>query len=210
MNDRTRDSGLRTESLRHRIVVIFVWVLLSPQSSVLGTGLPDRTLTLEDSVRIALNNSQAFLSAREDVNIALQRVRQSESLFFPRLDLNANWSKFRVEDGTPLMLEPALGPTLVPSSPRQNFYTARASIYQSVYEGGRSQNLWRQARISYARAKNANESLQTQVAAGAKQAFYDFLFAQEKRTYLVELLKKSDTASARCAGSLSNQLRLEG
>src|SRR5205807_2735714 len=96
--------------------------------------LPDRSLTLEDSVRIALNNSQALLSSREDVNIALQRVRQSESLFFPRLDLNANWSKFRVEDGTPLMLEPALGPTLVPSNPRQNFYSTRANIYQSVYE----------------------------------------------------------------------------
>jgi len=139
----------------------------------------------------------------------LQRVRESESLFFPRLDLNANWSKFRVEDGTPLMLEPALGPTLVPSSPRQNFYTARASIYQSVYEGGRSQNVWRQARISYERVKNVNESLQTQVAAGAKQAFYDYKFAEEKKAYLEELLKKSDRPALRGAGGLSEQLRWE-
>ncbi len=108
-----------------------------------------------------------------------------------------------------MMLEPALGPTLVSPSPRQNFYTARASIYQSVYEGGRSQNLWQQARISYERVKNANESLQTQVAAGAKEAFYDFLFAKEKRRYLEDLLKKSDTAGSRGAGTLTEQLRME-
>ncbi len=171
--------------------------------------LPDRTLTLDESVRLALNNSQALLSSREDVNIALQRVREVESLFFPRLDLNANWSKFRVQGDTPMMLEPVLGPTLIPSSPRQNFYTGRASIYQSVYEGGRSENLWRQARISYERAKNANEALQTQVAASAKEAYYDLLFAQQKKRYLADLLKKNDAVSTRGAGSLTEQLRFE-
>ena len=169
----------------------------------------DRTLTLQDSVRLALNNSQAILSSREDVNIALQRVRETESLFFPRLDLNANWSKFRVQDNTPLLLDPALGNTLIPASPRQNFYTARASIYQPVYEGGRSKNLWQQARISYERAKSSNESLQTQVSASAKQVFYDLLFVQQKKRYLQDLLKKMDSAAARGAGSLTEQLRLE-
>jgi outer membrane protein TolC len=178
--------------------------------------LQDRVLTLDDSVKLALNNSQAILSSREDVNIALQRVREAESLFFPSLDLNANWSKFRVDNGTPMLLQPALGPTLVPSSPRQNFYTARANIYQSVYEGGRSKNLWQQARISYERAKSANEALQTQVSAGAKQAFYDLLFAQEKQRYLADLLKHRDLPAGQAGqpsstegGSLTEQLHLE-
>jgi outer membrane protein TolC len=171
--------------------------------------LQDRVLTLDDSVRIALNNSQALLSSHEDVNIALQRVREAESLFFPSLDLNVNWSKFRVDNGTPMMLQPALGPTLVPSNPRQNFYTTRANIYQSVYEGGRTKNLWQQARISYERARSANEALQTQVSAGAKQAFYDLLFAQEKKRYLNDLLKKGDMPSDARGGTLTEQLRLE-
>src|ERR1700687_2541070 len=205
----TGGSGRRTEPLKHRVAIFFLWLLLCPQSSVFGTEISDRVLNLDDTVRLALSNSEALLSSREDVNIALQRVREAESLFFPRLDLNANWSKFRVQNGTPLMLEPALGPTLVPAGPRENFYTTRANIYQSVYDGGRSQNLWRQARISYERAKSANEALQTQVAASAKEAFYDFLFAQEKKRYLDALLKKSEVKSARGEGSLSEQLRFE-
>ncbi len=210
MKIRSEDSGLRAESLQNRIVVLLLCLVLSPQSSSLfAEALPDRTLTLQDSVRLALNNSQAILSSHEDVNIALQRVREAESLFFPRLDLNANWSKFRVENDTPLMLQPALGPTLVPANPRQNFYSARANIYQSVYEGGRSKNLWRQARISYERARSGNDALQTQVAASAKQAFYNLLFAQQKHRYLTELLKKSESAASHELGSLTEQLRLE-
>jgi outer membrane protein TolC len=171
--------------------------------------LQDRVLSLDDSVRLALNNSEALLSSREDVNIALQRVHEAESLFFPRLDLNANWSKFRVDNGIPMLLQPELGPTLVPSNPRQNFYTTRANIYQSVYEGGRTKNLWQQARISYERARSANEALQTQVSATAKQAFYDLLFAQEKKRYLSDLLGKGDMPSSAEGGTLTDQLRLE-
>ncbi len=182
------------------------WITAQPLGAL---ELSDRTLTLQDAVRLAMNNAPSLLSSREDVNIALQRVRQAQSLFYPRLDLNANWSKFGVEGNTPLMLQPALGPTLVPDNPRQNFYTARANIYQSVYEGGRSQNLWRQARISYERAKSSNEALQTQVAASAKQVFYDLLFAREKRTYLSELLKKSEQMRRASSRSLAERIKLE-
>ena len=151
---------------------------------------PDRTLTLEDSVRLALNNSQTILSVREDVDIALQRVRESESLFFPKLDLNANWNKFRVQNDTPLLVQPSLGPTLIPNSPRENFYTARANIYQTVYEGGRVRNTWRQARISYERARAADESLRVVVTVDAKQAFYDLLMAQEKSRQYAALVER--------------------
>jgi outer membrane protein len=171
--------------------------------------LPDRTLTLDDSVRLAINNSQGLLTAHEDVDIALQRVRESESLFFPKLDLNANWSKFRVEGSNPLLLQPALGPTLVDNSPRQNFYTARANIYQTVYEGGRARNTWRQARISFERARNINETLQLQVEASAKQAFYDLLLAEEKKRQYDTLSERVRSAAEASGLSIGEQLRLE-
>jgi outer membrane protein TolC len=193
--------------LPRRLIVMWLWLLA--MTCAAADPLPDRTLALEESVRLALNNSPALLSSREDVNIAMQRVREAESLFFPRLDLNASWSKFRVDGDTPLELQPALGPTLITSSPRQNFYSARANIYQTVYEGGRSRNLWRQARISYERARSANESLQTQVMASAKQAFYDLLFAREKRSLLGALVKESQAQAVHGMGSLTDQIRLE-
>ncbi|HVO33882.1 MAG TPA: TolC family protein, partial [Elusimicrobiota bacterium] len=170
---------------------------------------PDRVLTLEDSIRLAMNNSQALLTSREDVNIALQRVHESESLFFPKLDLNANWSKFSVEGDRPMLLEPELGQTVINNIPNENFYSARANIYQTVYEGGRLRNTWRQARISYERARSANEALQNQVTSAAKQAFYDLLFAQEKNREYQALIQRLQALSAESRNSVLEKLRLE-
>jgi outer membrane protein TolC len=133
----------------------------------------------------------------EDENIALQRVRQAEGLFFPKLDLNANWSKFRVEGDKPLLLQPEMGQTLVMNSPRENFYTARANIYQTVYEGGRTKNVWKQARISYERARSADEAIRVQVTGSAKEAFFNLLMAQEKRRHYQDTMKRLEPFARR-------------
>jgi outer membrane protein len=171
--------------------------------------LPERVLTLDDSVKLALNNSQGILTLQEDENISLQRVREAESLLFPKLDLNANWSKFRVEGDTPLLLQPAMGPTLITSNPHENFYTARANIYQTVYEGGRTRNVWRQARISYERARSAADALRVQVSCTAKQAFYDLLLAQEKHHEYLVVLKHLEGYSRRTPTASLESIRIE-
>ena len=67
-------------------------------------------------------------------NIALQRVRESESLVLPKKDFNANWSKFRVQGDKPLLLEPALGPNVDPESARRKIFIPRGptSIRRSM------------------------------------------------------------------------------
>jgi len=170
--------------------------------------LVDRELTLDETIRIASNNSQHILSAREDVNIALQRVHQAESLLFPKLDVNANWSKFRVQGDTPLMLPTNLGQTLIPNSPRDNFYTTRIDIFQPIYEGGRLRNTWRQARIAYEKARNLQESLQIEVTAQARQSFYDLLFAQARRDHIGGIMASSAHWKSDGRLSLSERLAL--
>ncbi len=223
--NRTQDSGLRTEPATlltygagdfwkyPQTFFLAAFLVLSPRSPVLSlaTDVPaDRMITLDESVRLAMNNSQLLLTSHEDVEIALQRVQESESLFFPKLDLNTNWSKFSVGSDRPLLLEPALGPTLIDSSPRQNFYTARANIYQTVYEGGRLRNTWRQARISFERAKSINEALRIGVASAAKQAFYDLLFAQEKAHQYQALIERLQPFLLHSrGGALYERIRVE-
>lgn len=170
---------------------------------------PERVLTLDDTVKLAENNSQALLSLREDENIAFQRVREAESLFFPKLDLNANWNKFRVEGDRPMLLQSAMGSTLITSSPRENFYTTRANVFQAIYQGGRIRNTWRQARISYERAKSANQAARVEVSALAKQAFYDLLLAQEKRKQYEEALKRLDFYGQRAPVATLEGIRVE-
>jgi len=191
----------------------FSWafiVILGVVSATFAAGASsDRLLTLDESVKLALNNSPLLLGSREDVTISLQRVQQAESQFYPKLDLNANWSKFGIDGDTPLMIQPQLGPTLVPNNPHQNYYTFRANIYQTVYEGGRARNTWKQARIAYERARDLNESLKIQVASAAKQAFYDLLLAKKRRQLIQQALETAQRTRGQDHGSLAARLRFE-
>ena len=169
----------------------------------------ERVLTLDDSIKLAVNNSQALLMLQEDENIADQRIKQAEGLFFPKLDLNANWSKFSVEGDKPLLLQPGLGTTLITNDPHENFYTARANIYQTVYEGGRTRNVWRQAQISFERARSAREAVRIQVSGSAKEAFYDLLLAQEKHHAYEEALKRLNNLQRQTPSATLEGIRME-
>ena len=169
----------------------------------------DRVLTIDDAVRIAQSQSETVLSSREDVTIALQRVHQAESLLFPQLDLNANWSKFRVEGDRPFLTQAALGSTLIPENSRPNYYTTRIDLYQPVYEGGRLRNTWRQARISYEKARDVQDGLQAQVTGAAKQAFYDLLYAQSRQSIYADAVRKAATVTVPTHGSFDQRLRVE-
>jgi len=171
--------------------------------------LIDRVLTLDESLRLASNNSQQILSAREDVNISLQRVKQAESLLFPKLDVNANWSKSRVMGDTPLLLPSNMGLTLIPDTPRENFYSARIDVYQPIYEGGRLRNTWRQARIAYEKARNVQDSLLTQTQGQARQVFFDLLFAQARREEYDRIWKGTASWAADGRLGFSERLKVE-
>ncbi len=172
--------------------------------------LPSRTLGLQESIKIALENSHELLDSREDVEIAQQRVRESESLFFPKLDLNANWSRFSVDSSRPLLIQPALGSTLLTNSLDKYLYTARADVYQTIYAGGRSRNTLRQANILYDRAKSLNDALFTKVESSAKQSYYDLIFAQQKSLEYAEALRHLKHLSSDEETPLSERIDLEG
>ena len=103
----------------------------------------------------------------------------------------------------------ALGPTLITNDPHENFYTARANIYQTVYEGGRTRNVWRQAQISYERARSEREAVNVQVSGLAKEAYYDLLLAQEKRRAYEDLLKRMQSYTHRAPGATLEGIRME-
>lgn len=173
---------------------------------------PERTLSLEESVRLALSNSHQLLLTQEDVNVATQRVRQAQTLFFPKLDFNASVSKFRVEEADrPLLLQPSLAPNLITASPRENFYTARADIIQTIYAGGRHRNTLRLAKVALERARSAHDALGAQVAVEAKEAFYHLLLAQEKGRLYAAALRQLQTLGEKGTGlSGASRLRWEG
>ncbi|MBL0059235.1 MAG: TolC family protein [Elusimicrobia bacterium] len=159
-----------------------------------GTPEPDRVLTLEQSVQTGLQNSQALLSARDDVRIAQQRIVEARSLYFPTLALNMNASRYRAND--PVVLPGDFGSTvLVPSSEPENFYAGRLGLRQMIYNGGRNQMNLRLAEAALEQARLREEEIRGQVTADGVQAFFDVLLAQ-KRLALTQETERTLAARA--------------
>lgn len=135
---------------------------------------PERVLTIEEAVTLGISNNQDLLSAKEDVNIAQQRIKETQALFFPKLDLYAGYSRFDIRNAFPL--SPGLGPAILqPTSETENFYQTRASVYQTLYNGGRSQNTYRLAKVFLEQADSQYEAKKNAVTYQTKKAFYDVL-----------------------------------
>lgn len=145
---------------------------------------PERILTLEQSVQTGLQNSQALLSARDDVRIAQQRIVEARSLYFPTLAFNMNASRYRSDDY--VALSDDFGSTVLTRSDQpDNFYASRVSMRQMIYNGGRNHANLQLAEAALAQAQIREESVRGQVTVDTVRAFYDVLLAQ-KQVALVE------------------------
>ncbi|MBI3292544.1 MAG: TolC family protein [Elusimicrobia bacterium] len=170
---------------------------------------PERVLTLEEAVTLAINNNQELLSAKEDANIAQQRVKEAQALFFPKLDLYAGYSRFNIRNLFPL--SPGLGPAILqPTFETENFYQARASLYQTLYSGGRSWNTYRLAKVAQEQANSQYEATKNAVSYRAKKAFFDVRLEQARsELYAHSLLASWDEKRIQLFGTSQGLTSLE-
>lgn len=149
---------------------------------------PDRILTLEQAVQTGLQNSQALLSARDDVRIAQQRIVEARSLYFPTLAFNMNASRYRANDYVALPGD--FGSTVLTKSDEpDNFYATRVSLRQTIYNGGRNRSNLQSAEAALAQARIQEETIRGEVTVNTVRAFFDVLLAQ-KRLDLVEAAQR--------------------
>jgi outer membrane protein len=160
---------------------------------------PDRTLTLEQAVQTGLQNSQALLSARDDVRISQQRIVEARSLYYPTLAFNMNASRYRASDY--VVLPDDFGSTVLKQSDEpENFYASRLSLRQTIYNGGRNQSNLQSAEAALAQARIHEETIRGEVTVNTVSAFCDVLLAQ-KRLQLVEIAQSDIKSSAKTVRS---------
>lgn len=141
----------------------------------------EQVLTLPQSVQRALQNNQRLLSAHEDIRIAEQRVRESQSQHYPQAGLYLNSSRYLAEQD--YVLPPEFGTLLLrPSRNREpdTFYAARVWLKQPLYNGGRTRHTIRLAETDLERARVQQEEVRGEVVFEVVKAFYDVLLRRKQ------------------------------
>lgn len=156
---------------------------------------PERTLTLDDSVRLALLNDARFLQAEQDIRIAEQRTKEARFLFYPEIGFGVNASAFEAD--RPFVLQPQFSSMLIQPDPEGRLYSGRAYLQQTIYSGGRTMNTLRLTKAGLKQAKARYEAARLDVRLNTHKVFYEYLLAVEKRRILKGRIEESQAALAK-------------
>lgn len=150
-------------------------------------------LSLEEAIRLAVQNNATLLSAEQDMLIAQYRVKEATFLFFPQTGLSGTFSKSDLK--YPVVLPPEFGSRFILPSAYENFYTARASLLQAVYTGGRNTNTRRMAQTSLKQARTRYEAVKREVILDVKNVFYRVIYCVENSRISREWLQRMEKAA---------------
>ncbi|MBQ4179005.1 MAG: TolC family protein [Elusimicrobia bacterium] len=187
----------------------FILLLLFAVSPVFAQGV-ERVLTLDECTRLALNINQDILIANEAVAYAEQRVNEAKSLYFPKLDLNFNISRFSNDVETLINSHYLPATILLPYGKRDYSYSTKLALWQPIYNGGKTVATNKLARINQEKAKTNAEIKKNEVIANVKAQFYKNIALKEKiKIYKDYLSKKHDATLQNQLDILEHEYELE-
>ena len=188
----------------------FILLLLFVVSPIFAQGV-ERVLTIEECTKLALNINQDILIANEAILYAEQRVNEAKSLYFPKLDLNFNVSRF--DNDFPTLINSHYLPAtiLLPMiGDVDYFYSTKVALWQPIYNGGKTTATNKLAKINYEKAKTNSEIKKNEVVAQVKSQFYKNVALKEKiQIYKDYLSKKPNAALQEQLDILEHEYELE-
>lgn len=137
------------------------------------------TLTLEDSIQLALSQNPYHLATKERVYAAKSQVREAVSGFFP--SLNAQGMSTLKEKVFELEF-----PSIIPGEPPQRVeldftrdYQIALSLSVPLFTGGRLKSGHRQAKYNYRSTQEAVRQSRQMTVFNTRKAFFGYLLSEE-------------------------------
>ena len=148
-------------------------------------------LSLESAIRLGLENNSDFLSAKEEIAVAEQKVSEAKFRYLPQFALQgtATW----YEADSPMVLpEPGINRFLpnTKSLDSKHFYGVGVTATQYLYSGGRINGSLKIARANLKQAQSRYETVKNMVVLEIKKAFADLLYAQENVAFTQKLYEQ--------------------
>ncbi|MBR3604089.1 MAG: TolC family protein [Elusimicrobiaceae bacterium] len=160
-------------------------------------------LTLENAIRIGLENNNDFLLAQQEVIVAEQKVKQAKFLFLPQFSLQGTATWYDLD--YPMVLPESVANRLIPNNDaletgdKHQFFGVGVTGTQYLYSGGRIRGALKMAEANLKQVQSKYESVKNAVVLDIKKSFFQLLYAQ----YLLELSHQVDLKAQTFARSLN-------
>ena len=167
-----------------------------------------KPLSLENVIRLSLENSYDLLLIEQDLIISEQRIQEAKFLYFPQLSLNGSITAYNLDSS--VILPEMIGQRLLTYDPNHKredlFYGVGITAVQYIYGGGRISSTLDLARASNKETQSRYQNAKNTVIYNAKKAFYEYLYEQEKSKLAEEILNQAQKTSKARELNLSQKI----
>ena len=143
------------------------------------SSLMSEHLTLENAIRLGLENNSAFLTARQEITIAEQKLSETKFRYLPQFALQGTASWYEAD--SPMVLPEVATSRFLPASKDQDkhsYYGVGVTATQYIYSGGRINGALKTARANLKQAQSRYETVKNATVLDIKKSFTQLLYAQ--------------------------------
>ena len=174
------------------------------------SSLMNDNLTLENAIRLGLENNSDFLTAKQDIIIAEQKVSEAKFRYLPQFSLQGTATWYDLD--YPMVLPDSVANRFLPGNglygDKDQFYGVGITATQYLYSGGRINGTLKMARANLKQVQSRYEIVKNQVVLNIKKAFAQLLYAQYNVKLTQEILDLAETWYARPSGDLWTKVRI--
>ena len=165
-------------------------------------------LTLENAIRLGLENNSSFLTAQQEIIIAEQKVNEAKFRYLPQFSLQGTATWYDLD--YPMVLPDSVANRFIPGKMQNNdkhFYGVGVTGTQYLYSGGRIQGTLKAARANLKQIQSRFESVKNAIVLDIKKSFITLLYAQENTRLTRELWQEVSTWKTPTGTSLWTQIQ---
>ena len=152
------------------------------------SSLMNDNLTLENAIRLGLENNSEFLTAKEEITIAEQKLSEAKFRYLPQFALQGTATWYKAD--SPMVL-PEMGVNrFLPATQTldgHQFYGVGVTATQYLYSGGRISSTLKSARANFKQAQSRYETVKNAVVLDIKTSFVRLLYAQAQAEFTEHL-----------------------
>ncbi|MDR2428065.1 MAG: TolC family protein [Endomicrobium sp.] len=148
-------------------------------SSLVQSQMVEEILTEDVSIQRALSSNIELLEAAQDIDFASQKIVESKILYFPNFDFNLNCSHFNNSVLTLVSDSMSQAPILLPDRKQDLRYSARISVWQNIYTGGRIKTANKLTKINKEKTENERDIIKNKIINNVKLIFNECLYYRE-------------------------------
>ncbi len=174
------------------------------------SSLINDNLTLENAIRLGLENNSEFLTAKQDIIIAEQKVSEAKFRYLPQFSLQGTATWYDLD--YPMVLPDSIANRFLPGNglygDKDQFYGVGVTATQYLYSGGRINGTLKMARANLKQVQSRYEIVKNQVVLNIKKAFTELLYAQYNAKLTQEVLSLAEKWYAQPSGDLWTKIRI--